>query len=120
MTNDANDDGKPKTRPQRLAKGKRLDRERQQALRNRKKATKAPTTHTINRAIAHCFMAAYGAEFEQGRNVVTAKVAVGKIFEAAVVYLSAGTHGGNSFEKREIEDAIRSRVKRIHRQFKTR
>lgn len=99
----------------RLARAKKKDQNRSQALRDRKKAALAPISHTIDRAIAHGFCAAMGAlslqRLEDTNDIVT-KVSIQEVLVGAIRHLTAGTHGGNSYDGNEVSRANLDRVRR--------
>lgn len=96
----------------RRARAKNRDRARQQALRDRKKAARAPSTHTIDRAIVRGVMVALKAERARSIRVSDAKISAVGLLNYALDYLTAGTHGGNSYDRHEVHRALLDRVKR--------
>jgi hypothetical protein len=99
----------------RLARAKKKDQNRSQALRDRKKAALAPTTHTVDRAIAHGFCAAMGPLSLQrlgDTNDIATKVSIQEVLEGAIHHLTDGTHGGNSYNIKEVIRAIEQRIER--------
>ena len=96
----------------RIARAKSKDRARQQALRDRRKSVRAPSTHTINRAIAHALMAELKTQRAAGVKAAAASVSVADVLQAALNYLTEGSHGGNSYSHDAVHNALIERIKR--------
>jgi len=96
----------------RRARALNKDRTRQQALRDRKKAAKSPSTHTINRAIVHAIMVELKAQRSQGVRVGDVSLSFVNILDLSYKYLTKGTHAGNSYSQDEVRIAITARIQR--------
>ncbi|OAM77617.1 hypothetical protein [Devosia elaeis] len=96
----------------RRARALKRDRDRSQNLRNRKKEKKAPSTHALNRAIAHTFMLELKAQRALGTKVADANISAQKVLSGALAYLTEGMHGANSYATQQVRNALVQRVAR--------
>jgi hypothetical protein len=96
----------------RRARALKKDRTRQQQLRDRKKAAKSPSTHTVNRAIVYALMVEIKAQGGAGLKVVDADVSVANVLRGALAYLSKGTHAANSYSREAVHKALVDRFRR--------
>lgn len=96
----------------RRARALNRDCARQQSLRDRKKEAFAPTTHAIDRAIAHSFMVALKVERAKGIQVADATISAIDLLHGALDHLTTGTHGANSYDRDEVHHALLRRIQR--------
>lgn len=96
----------------RIARAKAKDRDRQQALRDRRKKAGTPGTHTINRAIVRAFLLELKAQRPGHDKIAAVQISAGRVLGHALEYLTAGTHGGNSYSKAEVYKALVNRIRR--------
>jgi hypothetical protein len=96
----------------RRARQLRKDSERQQRRRDALKAKRAPTTHTINRAIAEGYLYLLDAELAKGAPFKLAKLTAADVLVYAMQVLTRGTNAADSYDFDSVTKALRARVKR--------
>jgi hypothetical protein len=94
----------------RIARAKSKDRTRQQKRRNKLRASGAPTTHVLNRALAEGLM--YQIDVQRARGVQTReiRVSVQHVLAYATAILTAGTNGTDRYACDAVVTAISNRI----------
>ena len=99
----------------RRARALDTDRKRQKKRRDAKKATGAPLTHTVNRAIADGLIECVAVELSKGVALQSVMVSAPSVLIRARDILTKGTSAISRYQPDEVTKALRSRIARARR-----
>lgn len=93
------------------------DRIRQQRRRDKMAQAKAPTTHTINRAIVEALMQCVDINRQSGVHRMLTPMTLNEVLPRAIALLTLDTGGGVSlYDVEQVTQVVRNRVsKRVSR-----
>ena len=91
---------------------RKKDRVRQQKRRDKLAKAKAPTTHTINRAIVEAVMQCVEINRQEGVHRMLAPVTLNQILPRAMAILSLGASAASSFDVEEVKRTIIERARK--------
>lgn len=88
------------------------DRNRQQRRRNKLAEAKAPTTHTINRAIVEALMQCVEINRQSGVHRMLTPTTLNDVLPRAMAILCLGTSAASSYEIEQVKRAVRARARK--------
>ena len=96
--------------PQSITAERSKDRARQQRRRDKLARTKAPTTHTINRALVEALMQCVEINRRDGVHKMLTPITLNDVLPRAMAILTLGYSQASSYDLEEVMRVIRERA----------
>lgn len=89
---------------------RKKNRVRQQKHRDKLAAAKAPTTHTVNRAIVEALMQCVESNRREGVHKMLTPATLNEVLPRAMAILTSGLSAASSYDVDQVKRAVRERA----------